>query len=271
MGLITRWQRAGTPVWEGFDIDVCEAEINRDGPTSFEVESQHNIDADDPDALLTSDVLNATRVSSCPDLTQIAVGVDPTGGAGQVGIIAGGRAKVGREWHGFTIADASTPYGTGAADWAIAVLKCYHAVQADCVVVETNFGGDMVKTVIMGAKLVVDGKLLLEGKNVPIIEVTASRGKQVRAQPVAALFQMGRIHHVGHFPQLERQWTSWVPGEGQSPDRLDGEVWIYHHMGLTTASEAPKKQPTAPSRFVGMGEQSRRPARVGGSGNKWKV
>ena len=130
----------GESKWLGYDLAICEEEINRYGPTSFEVESQHNIDADNPDALLSSDIFSATRVSVHPDLVRIAVGVDPAGGAGRCGIIAGGKAKVGREWHGFTIGDYSTPYGTSSAKWAEAVLRCYHAVKADCIVVELRWG-----------------------------------------------------------------------------------------------------------------------------------
>ena len=203
----------GESKWLGYDLSICEEEINRYGPTSFEVESQHNIDADNPDALLSSEIFDATRVSSHPDLVRIAVGVDPAGGAGRCGIVAGGKSKTGGEWHGYTIADASTPYGTPAADWAIAALRCYHAVKADCIVVERNFGGDMASNTIRQAVLLgedEDGNetVILRGTNVKILEVSASRGKKVRAQPVASVFQLGRAHHVGYFPQLQKQWTT---------------------------------------------------------------
>ena len=247
-----RWHiTAGTSPWLGFGLDVCEAEINRVGPNSFEVESQHNIDADNPDALLSSEIFDATRVSNHPDLTTISVGVDPSGGAGQCGIIPAGKAKVGKEWHGYTLGDYSTPYGTDSADWAIAVLRCYHAVGADRIVVEINYGGDMVRTNIRQSVLRDEsGKVILRGANVPIIEVSASRGKQVRAQPVATVFQLGKAHHVGHLPKLEKEWTGWVPGEGPSPDRLDAEVWAYTNLGLTTGTELPANQPVAKSRFL---------------------
>jgi len=257
-----RWHiTAGTSPWLGFGLDVCEAEINRVGPNSFEVESQHNIDADNPDALLSSEIFDATRVSDTPDLTTIVVGVDPSGGAGQCGIIPAGKAKIGKEWHGYTIGDYSTPYGTDSAEWGIAVLKCYHAVKADVIVVETNFGGDMVRNNIQQAVLRdEEGEIILRGTNVAIVEVSASRGKQVRAQPVATVFQLGKGHHVGYYPKLEKEWTGWVPGEGPSPDRLDAEVWAYTYLGLTTATELPAKQPTQRSKWN----------EYDGDGSRWK-
>jgi len=245
-----RWVvTAGQALWKGFNTKVCEDEINRVGPNAFEVESQHDIDADDPSALLTSEIFDETRVEFAPELTTIVVGVDPSGGAGQCGIIPAGKARVGREWHGYTIGDYSTPYGTDSADWAIAVLRCYHAVGADRIVVEINFGGDMVKNNIRQAVLEIDDEIVLRGLNVPIVVVNASRGKQVRAQPVATVFQLGKAHHVGHLPKLEKEWTGWVPGEGPSPDRLDAEVWAYTDLGLTTAASLPSKQPAQKSKW----------------------
>lgn len=224
-----RWKvTAGRSLWLGFDLSVCEDEINTVGPDAFELESQHEVDADIPGALLTTAVLDACRVSSHPDLITVAVGVDPTGGAGQVGIVAGGVAMVGREKHGYTIADHSTPPGTGASTWAIAVLKCYNAVGADMILVEDNFGGDMVENTIRTAKLEdeIAGDVLVDGRIVPIVRVHASRGKEVRAQPVASLFQTALWHHVGRFTELQKQWTQWLPGTKPSPDRLDAEVWV---------------------------------------------
>jgi phage terminase large subunit-like protein len=71
--------------------------------------------------------------------------------------------------------------------------------------------------------------VILEGKNIKIVEVSASRGKEVRAQPVSSLFELGKWHHVGRFPELQKQWTQWVPGTKPSPDRLDAEVWLATH------------------------------------------
>ena len=231
---------SGVSNWKGFGLDVCEAEMNRVGPNSFDVESQHNIDADSPNALLSSEIFDATRITECPDLSVIVIGVDPAGGAGQCGIVAAGIARINNEWHGYTIDDNSTPYGTQASQWGEAVLWCYYRNKADRIVVEKNFGGDMATNTIRQSKIyetVIDENgeekdiLLVGGANVYITEVSASRGKEVRAQPVAAVFQRGRGHHVGYYPKLEKEWTSWEPGE-KSPDRLDAEVWAYTDLGL---------------------------------------
>ena len=234
-----RWViSAGKSLWEGFSLAVCEEEINRDGPTSFDLESQHEIDADEPGALLTTDTLTAARVSSHPDLFRVGVAVDPSGGAGQCGIIGGGLARVGKGVHGYTVADYSTPEGTEAAEWGRAALRCYHALQADFFIVERNFGGDMVRNTLRTAVLTdADGHVLVEGKRVKIVEVSASRGKEVRAQPVAALFQTGVWHHVGYFVDLCRQWTKWLPGTKPSPDRLDAEVWLATYLLLGPQAE----------------------------------
>lgn len=223
----------GVSLWEGFSLDVCQAEINLEGPSAYELESQHEVDIDNPNALLKTEILAATRVSTHPDLIRAAVGVDPSGGAGQCGIIGSGVARIGRELHGYTLLDNSTPKGTPASKWGEAVLRTYHAIGADVIYVEGNFGGDMAANTIRTAKLSDDaGKVLVDGANVGIITVTASRGKEVRAQPMASLFQMGRWHHVGHFPELEKQWTKWEPGTKPSPDRLDAEVWNATGFGM---------------------------------------
>ena len=225
----TRWRiTAGRSLWAGFDLAVCEYELNRAGPAAFELESQHVIDADNPAALLSRVDIERARVAVAPvNLIEVVVGVDPAGGAGRAGIVAVGRARINGVDHGYTLADYSTPAGASASEWALAALRCYHATAADRIVVERNFGGDMARETIARTTLTDGaGTVLVDGGRVVIVEVTASRGKEVRAQPVAALFQQGRAHHAGHFPELERQWTRWEPG-GPSPDRLDAEVWAY--------------------------------------------
>lgn len=233
-----RWKITnGRSLWRGFTIEVCENELNRSGPTSYEIESQHEIDTDDPNALLTTEIFNATRVSSHPDLYRIGVGVDPSGGAGQCGIVAGGISKLGREAHGYTLGDYSTPIGTSSLDWAVAVLRAYYSLGADVVFVERNFGGDMAANTIRTAELKNEtGHVILRGRDVKIIEVNASRGKAVRAEPVAALFELGKCHHVGYLPELQKEWTKWVPGDA-SPNRIDAEVWLWTGLELIEKPE----------------------------------
>lgn len=230
----------GRSLWQGFTIEVCENELNRSGPTSYEIESQHEVDTDNPNALLTTEQINSTRVTGHPDLYRIGIGVDPSGGAGQCGIVAGGLARMGREVHGYTLGDFSTPMGASSLTWGEAVLRAYYSLGADVIFVERNFGGDMAANTIRTAVLRNEaGHIILEGKHVKIQEVNASRGKAVRAEPVATSFELGRIHHVGYFAELQKEWTKWVPGEGDSPNRLDAEVWLW--TGLELIEGAGKK------------------------------
>jgi hypothetical protein len=256
----------GRSLWAGFDLQTVEAEINREGPTAFELESQHAIDTDSPFALLSTAVLNATRVSESPDLVRCAIGVDPSGGAGQVGIVGGGWAKLNGIKHGYTLIDYTTPKGTPSSEWGTDVLRAYIAIDADVIFVERNFGGDMAKQVIRTAVLRdAEGKIILTGQNVSIIEVNASRGKQVRAEPVASLFQQGKCHHVGYFQELQKQWTQWVPGEGDSPNNLDAEVWLYTGLGLisgVTVKVQPKVAKLYNSRGRGVRNQPKRGSRL---------
>lgn len=264
-----RWEITnGRSLWNGFTLDVCETELTRAGPTAFELESQHEIDTDNDFALLSTEIMNATRVSSAPDFIRAAVAVDPSGGAGQCGIIGGGIAKLNGVTHSYVVADRSTPKGTPSSQWAADVLILYLAIKADCVYVERNFGGDMAKTTIQAIKLVktLDEQfraalpddivfenreqaqkytgertaviLVLDGAKVSVKEVTASRGKEVRAEPVAAVYQQGKAHHVGFLPDLQKQWTQWIPGTKPSPDRLDADVWLQHGLGIVDITEA---------------------------------
>lgn len=162
-----------------------------------------------PGALWKRAQIEANRVTTHPDLSRIVVGVDPTASSGgdEAGIITAGRA--GDDY--YTLADDSrqgTPH-----EWATAAVTAYHKYMADCIVAEKNNGGDMVEAVIKQVDSSVNVKL-----------VWASRGKAVRAEPVAAIAEQGRDHHVGYFPALEDELCLWIPGD-DSPNRLDAKVW----------------------------------------------
>lgn len=146
-------------------------------------------------------------------LTRVVVAVDPAAsakpGSDETGIVVAGKGADGR---GYVLADRScrmTPDG-----WGRRVVEAYREFQADVVVVERNNGGDMAEAVVTN----VDDR-------VPVRTVWASRGKRTRAEPVSALYEAGRVSHVGVFPDLEEQLTTWVPEDGDSPDRLDALVW----------------------------------------------
>jgi phage terminase large subunit-like protein len=110
--------------------------------------------------------------------------------------------------------------------WARKAIALFHAHQADAIVAEVNQGGEMVAAV-----------LAAEDASVPVLKRHASRGKWLRAEPVAALYEQGRIRHAGRFPALEDEMCDFAPGglsSGRSPDRLDALVWALGELMLGT-------------------------------------
>ena len=170
---------------------------------------------DVPGALWKRDQLDANRVQQAPDcLRRIVVGVDPAVSSGEnsaeTGIVVAGVDKKG---HGYVLADRTcreSPDG-----WARRVVRAYQEFNADRVVAEGNNGGDLVERVIR----TVD-------ESISYKKVHASRGKVTRAEPVAALYEQGKVHHVGTFPHLEDQQCTYTPqGYQGSPDRVDALCW----------------------------------------------
>jgi predicted phage terminase large subunit-like protein len=175
---------------------------------------------DVPGALWSRDLIEACRVRNVAgvDLVRVVVGVDPSGGHTDAhdaqGIVVVG---LGDDGHGYVLEDASCRLSPDG--WGRRVVRAYDEFGADRVVVEANFGGEMARHVVETAAAAM-------GTWVPVELVTASRGKMVRAEPVSALYEQGRMHHVGSLPDLEDELTGWVPGAGdRSPDRLDALVW----------------------------------------------
>ena len=177
---------------------------------------------DNPDALWERDRIEELRVNVYPDLKRVVVAIDPQGTdsttSASTGIVVAGIAVVGDKTHGYILADL-TLSGT-PEKWAKAAVTGYHTFKADRIVAEVNFGGDMVESVIR-----------IAGGGIAFKKVHASRGKEVRAEPVSALYEQGRVHHVGFFPELEDQLCEWVPGD-KSPDRLDALVWALTELML---------------------------------------
>ena len=156
-------------------------------------------------------------------LPLVKVGVDPPGGRTECGISVAGRSRVcpyghpGCKGHLFILADATEPESPSPARWAPAVSQAYHEYHADKVVAESNYGGDMVKHTIS-----------TEDSTVPVDMVVATRGKRVRAEPIANLWtgDHPRAHIVGRLAHLEGECTTFVPDQGQtSPNRMDAMVW----------------------------------------------
>jgi len=166
-------------------------------------------------ALWKLDQIDATRVKAIPEgvsLVRVAVGVDPSASSGETsaetGIVVAG---LGSDGDGYVLADYSIR-GTPLV-WGGAAVQAFDDWMADHVTPETNNGGEMVTSTLQTIR-----------PTLPIRPVHASRGKATRAEPISALYEQGRIHHVGTFPALEDQMTTWVPGM-RSPDRMDALVW----------------------------------------------
>lgn len=177
---------------------------------------------DSPGALWKREDIDRARVLQAPDLSRVIVGVDPsaTSGGDEAGIVTCGNTGE----HYYTLADDSVQ---GSPDtWARAAVTAYYRHKADCIVAEKNNGGEMVESVIHQVD-----------PNVNVRLVWASRGKATRAEPIAAIAEQGRDHHVGTFATLEDELCMWVPGDA-SPNRLDAKVWAMTEMmniGVSTA------------------------------------
>lgn len=175
-------------------------------------------------ALWTWRVIEANRVNECPPLVRVVVGVDPAvtaeADSNETGIVVVGHDSAGA---GYVLADYSLRASPDA--WARRVCAAYHEWRCDRVVVEVNQGGDLVEKLLRTVE-----------PGLPVEAVRATRGKYTRAEPVAALYEQGKIHHAAQLEELERQMTTYVPGDA-SPDRLDALVWAVTGLGLVGYAE----------------------------------
>lgn len=184
--------------------------------------------ADREDALWSRARLEAIRLRNPGPLSRIVVAVDPpaTASAASVcGIVAAGLDQTGRA---VVLADCSVT-GASPAGWAGAVVRAFRRFDADRVVAEVNQGGDMVTAMLRS----VDADL-------PVSTVRATRGKFLRAEPVAALYEQGRVAHAAAFAELEDQMCDFGPdglSSGRSPDRLDALVWALTALVLDRQGE----------------------------------
>jgi phage terminase large subunit-like protein len=184
-----------------------------------------DIQDDNPNALWRRADIDNFRVSALPSsgLDLIYVGVDPSVTANKnsddTGIIVAGIDKnhidtvaQKKVSHFYVIGDY-TIHGT-PNQWAKATVAAFHKHKADKVIGEANNGGDLIEVNIR----TVDA-------DIPYKKTHASRGKQIRAEPISSLYEQGRIHHLGYYPELEDEQCDWVPGEGELPNRIDALVW----------------------------------------------
>lgn len=211
---------------------------------------------DNPGALWKRSRIEELAVKDYPDLARIVVAVDPQvadptqkdkeDATAETGIIVAGRTA-GSDGHAYILADCSLKDSPG--EWGKAVVNAFTEWKADRVVGEVNNGGALVEFLI--ATVAKD-----QGKRVAYKAVHASRGKQTRAEPVAALYEQGRVHHVGAHPELEDQMCTWEPGQ-KSPDRMDALVWAITELFPEIHADTEKRAtPILPSqRFAGMGRK----------------
>jgi phage terminase large subunit-like protein len=183
-------------------------------------------------AFWTPAMIDAARETEAPDLDRVVVAVDPPVTAGEnadeCGIVVAGVSRKGEPsgWKVYVLADLSCG-GQSPRAWAGIAAEAYRVFQADRLVAEVNQGGDLVESVMRQ----VDPQISYRA-------VRASRGKRVRAEPVAALYEQGRVRHVGCFPELESQMCRFVAasrGGIKSPDRLDALVWALTDLVLDGA------------------------------------
>ena len=182
---------------------------------------------DVPGALWTYAMLEDRRPA--PDLARVVVAVDPSGGSDpendEQGIIVAGLGVDGR---GYVLADRTCKLSPDG--WGRRGVQAYLDFSADSIISEINFGGDMVTFVVATAAEAMG----LSGVHTKAIH--ASRGKAIRAQPVAALYEQGRMSHCDVFPELEEELTSWTPQDGQSPNRMDALVWALTELMVTSGA-----------------------------------
>lgn len=182
---------------------------------------------DIPGALWKRELIDELRKlkTEIKELRRIVIGVDPQGkkdtrdktieeGQKRTGIVVCSGDDNG---HGYVLEDA-TINGT-PREWGMKAIEMYDKWKADKIVAEVNYGGDMVESVIRGID-----------PNVSLKLVRASRGKYIRAEPIASLYEQKRIHHVGIFPELEDEMCGFTPESTFSPNRLDAMVWGFTEL-----------------------------------------
>lgn len=170
-----------------------------------------------PGALWKRSTIDKYRVEKAPELVRIVVGVDPSGSdkttSDEAGIIVAGIDVKGE---GYVLEDLTGLFTPN--QWAFKAIGAYLKWDADRIVGEVNYGGDMVETIIRNLSPDVSYK-----------SVTASHGKYLRAEPIAALYERGKVHHVGRYDKLEDEMCLWLPGD-KSPNRMDALVWCFTEL-----------------------------------------
>lgn len=215
-----------------FDQIVKRYEGTRLGRQELEAELLDDV----PGALWRRDVIDRLRRSEQPQTKRVVVSIDPamTSGeeADETGIIV---AAIGVDDNGYILEDLTGRYRPD--QWAKKAISAYHQWQADRIVAEVNNGGEMV-----------ENTLRMVDRSVSYRAVRASRGKVIRAEPIAALYEQGKVHHVGSFPVLEDQMCAFTSdfdrsAAGYSPDRVDAMVWALTELMVKKHLPPPARGP----------------------------
>lgn len=176
-------------------------------------------------ALVTLDLIDRHRITddALPDLQHVLVSIDPAISAEENSDETGILVQGANNQHIYVLEDVSGQLSPDG--WARRALHAWVEWSADGIVYERNQGGDMVAQTLITTyrDMVREGHIV--GPEPRLIPVTATRGKRIRAEPIAALYEQGRVHHVGAFAQYEDQWRSWTQDSKDSPDRMDAGVW----------------------------------------------
>jgi hypothetical protein len=253
---------AGVCTWPGQSLERVQAKIDDWGLPAFLAEAQHEVDAREGALWVAGQLAGVRRAEAdVPDLLdQVVVAIDPSGGSGPdndaQGIVVAARDTLGRGW---VLDDATVtlpPRG-----WGDTAAESFDAWQADAFVAEVNYGGDMVVEVVSGAlerrwgarivatswRTTPNGRVATvqcgDGRRAEFRLVSASRGKRVRAEPVAALYgrpddpetwATSRVFHAGVFAELEQELTTWGAGARWSPNRMDALVWALTDLLVDT-------------------------------------
>lgn len=236
---------SGEPTWpEGQGLEVCQAEIDNADLESFLCELQHEVEA--PEGALWKEH-DIRRVAAAPAVfTRVNVGVDPSGGRAETGIVCVGKGADGKV---YVLDDVSQLGADGPDNWACAAVEVYLRRKANAIVAETNFGGDLVASNVRGhvRRLAEERDCGHDGVAVHVAETHSARGKDIRAEPVAAACRRGEILFVGEFPSLERELRYWVPRPGSpSPNRLDAFVFACKDLIEPTKTVQSSASPRPP-------------------------
>jgi phage terminase large subunit-like protein len=200
-----------------------------------------------PNQLFSDEVIDTWRVTDgvVPELVRVVVAVDPSGADDEdnadndaIGIVVAG---IGTDGNAYVLEDCTVKAGPGT--WGRVATSAYDRHEANCIVGETNYGGAMVRQTIEVAR-----------PRTPFKQVTASRGKHVRAEPFSALYEQGKVRHVGQFPELEDELSAFstigFTGSG-SPNRADALIWALAELFPGLVSTRKKEPKQAPKEYAG--------------------